>query len=130
VVTPPARRRDHRVKEATMPQFLLLNYLPVDGGPPADEAADQHQRWQRFAQDLVDAGMLISNTGLKGPDAATTVRIRGGETQITDGPFAETKEYLAGYFLIEAPDLDAALKHAEQMPSATWGSVEVRPSWG
>ena len=113
-----------------MPQFLLLNYLPVDGGPPADEATDQHQRWQRFAQDLVDAGLLISNTGLKGPDAATTVRIRGGETQITDGPFAETKEYLAGYFLIEVPDLDAALEHAEQMPSATWGSVEVRPSWG
>ena len=53
-----------------MPQFLLLNYLPVDGGPPADEAADQHQRWQAFAQDLVDAGLLISNTGLKGPDAA------------------------------------------------------------
>ena len=58
------------------------------------------------------------------------MRIRGGETQITDGPFAETKEYLAGYFLIEAPDLDAALEHAEQMPSASWGAVEVRPSWG
>jgi hypothetical protein len=113
-----------------MPQYLLLNYLPVDGGPPPDEAADQHQRWESFARDLVDAGILLQNSGLKGTDAATTLRVRDGETQITDGPFAETKEYLAGYFLIEAPDLDTALKHAAKMPSATWGAVEVRPIWG
>jgi hypothetical protein len=61
---------------------------------------------------------------------ATTVRVRDGETQITDGPFAETKEYFAGYYLIETPDLDVVLEWAARIPSATYGSVEVRPLWG
>jgi hypothetical protein len=58
------------------------------------------------------------------------VQVRDGETQITDGPFAETKEALAGYFLINAPDLDTAIEWAAKIPSASWGSVEVRPVWG
>jgi hypothetical protein len=58
------------------------------------------------------------------------VRVRDGETAVTDGPFAETKEYFAGYFLIEVDDLDAALAWAARVPSATYGSVEVRPLWG
>ena len=62
-------------------------------------------------------------------DAATTVRVRGGATEVTDGPFAETKEYLAGFFLIDAPDLDVALAWAARIPSAEYGSVEVRPVW-
>ena len=57
------------------------------------------------------------------------MRVRDGETQITDGPFAETKELLAGFFLIEAGDLDTALKYAARMPNSTYGSVEVRPTW-
>jgi hypothetical protein len=56
--------------------------------------------------------------------------VRAGETEITDGPFAETKEYLAGYYLIDVPDLDVALGWAARLPSAEYGSVEVRPMWG
>ncbi len=72
----------------------------------------------------------MANRGLAGAETATTVRVRDAETQITDGPFAETKELLAGYFLIDAPDLDTALEYAAKVPSASYGSVEVRPVWG
>ncbi|MBV9942028.1 MAG: hypothetical protein JO262_07880, partial [Solirubrobacterales bacterium] len=60
---------------------------------------------------------------------ATTVRERGGQTQFTDGPFAETKEFLAGYYLVDCADLDTALEHASRMPNIAHGSVEVRPVW-
>ncbi|GAA2269620.1 MULTISPECIES: YciI family protein [Kitasatospora] len=113
-----------------MPKYMLLNYLPTKGGPAPEEMREQHARWMRYDQDLKEAGLFLANDGLAGPDAATTVRVRGGETQLTDGPFAETKEYLAGYFLIEAPDLDVALEWAARMPSSSYGSVEVRPVWG
>ena len=122
-----------------MPQYMLLMYHPSDAGPvnsagqplttPEDWAAER-EKWSTFTKDLADAGLLVSNSGLQGTEAATTVRVRGGETQITDGPFAETKEYLAGYFLIEAEDLDAALKWAARIPSSNYGSTEVRPVWG
>ena len=122
-----------------MPQYMLLMYQPSEGGPrkadgspitePEDWAAER-ARWDGYLQDLKDAGALVANHGLSGTDAATTVRVRDGETAITDGPFAETKEYFAGYFLIEVDDLDAALAWAAKVPSATFGSVEVRPLWG
>jgi hypothetical protein len=122
-----------------MPQYMLLMYHPSDAGPvdssgqplstPEDWAAER-ERWSTFTKDLADAGLLVSNSGLQGTEAATTVRVRDGETQITDGPFAETKEYLAGYFLIEAEDLDTALKWAARIPSSNYGSTEVRPVWG
>ena len=113
-----------------MPQYMLLMYQPVDGGPPPEEMAEQHARWTAYTRELTEAGLLVANNGLGGPDVATTVRVRDGETLITDGPFAETKEYLAGYFLVEASDLDTALEWAARIPSATYGSVEVRPLWG
>jgi hypothetical protein len=108
---------------------MLLMYQPVEG-PPQENMAEQYQQWQSYVQDLTEAGALVHNNGLAGIDAATTVRVRDGETQITDGPFAETKEMLAGYFLVEVEDLDTALKWAARIPSAAWGSVEVRPLWG
>jgi hypothetical protein len=116
-----------------MPRYTLLMYQPADGtGAPAgqDEWAAAQARWQGFLADLTDAGLLVANEGLSGTDAATTVRVRGGATEVTDGPFAETKEYLAGFFLIDAPDLDVALSWAGRIPSAEYGSVEVRPVWG
>jgi hypothetical protein len=113
-----------------MPQYMLLMYQPVDGGPPPEEMPEQHARWARYDQEIKDAGLFVANNGLGGPDLATTVRVREGERQITDGPFAETKEYLAGYYLIDAADLDSALDWAARIPSATYGSVEVRPLWG
>lgn len=113
-----------------MPRYMLLMYQPVDGGPSNEDMAEQHAQWTRFHQDLTDAGLLVANNGLGQPSSATTVRVRDGARQVTDGPFAETKEYLAGYFLIEAPDLDVALEWAARVPSSTYGSTEVRPLWG
>jgi hypothetical protein len=119
--------------------MLLLNH-PDQGDSAAtkgwagelskEELAAEHQRWATYLQDLKDAGAFVSNHGLKGPEAATTVRVRDGETQITDGPFAETKELLGGYFVIEAADLDGAIGWAERAPNVNYGSVEVRPIWG
>ena len=113
-----------------MPEYMLFMYQPVDGGPPTDDWAAAHARWQQFDQDIKDAGAFVHNRGLATTDAATTLRVRDGERQITDGPFAETKEYLAGYYLIDVDDLDAALDWAARIPSVTYGSVEVRPMWG
>lgn len=113
-----------------MPEYVLLMYQPVEGGPPPDQMSEEHAKWTRFDQDIKDAGLFVDNRGLGPLDVATTVRVRDGETQVTDGPFAETKEYFAGYYLIEAPDLDGALEWAARIPSATYGSVEVRPLWG
>jgi hypothetical protein len=112
-----------------MPQYMLMMIHPAEG-PPKEDWAEQNRQWSQFHQDLVDAGVLVCNYGLQGAEAATTVRVRDGETQITDGPFAETKELLAGVFLLDVPDLDAALKYAAQMPNVTYGAVEVRPVWG
>jgi hypothetical protein len=113
-----------------MPDYVLLNYLPADAQFSRDEMAAEHQRWQEWMTELKAAGLFRDNRGLRGVDTATTVRVRDGQRQITDGPFAETKEYLGGYFLIEADDLDTALEYAAKMPSSTRGSVEVRPVWG
>ena len=112
-----------------MPRYMLLMYQPVQARPTGDWS-EQYAKWQRFDQDVKAAGLFVANDGLATTDLATTVRVREGETQITDGPFAETKEYLAGYYLIDASDLDTALEWAARIPSATYGSVEVRPMWG
>jgi hypothetical protein len=112
-----------------MPEYVLLNYQPVESRRSREEMAAEYQLWQSWVQELKAAGVFRDNRGLRGVDAATTVRVRGGQRQITDGPFAETKEYLGGYFLIEADDLDTALEYAAKMPVASYGSVEVRPVW-
>jgi hypothetical protein len=109
-----------------MPQYMLLIYGP-EGALTPDEMAAQMPRWTEYTQGLVDAGVMRSGDALHPADSATTVRVREGDTQIVDGPFAETKETLGGYYVIEVPDLDAALKHAAKMPNISYGSVEVRP---
>jgi hypothetical protein len=109
-----------------MPQYMLLLYAD-------DEQAGQEQRWAdmplwlELTEGLRKAGLLVSNGALHPPDMATTVRVRGGEAEITDGPFAVTKEVLAGYYVLECADLDEALRHAARLPTARHGSVEVRP---
>jgi hypothetical protein len=113
-----------------MPEYVLLNYQPIENPRSSEGMAAEYQLWQGWVQELKDAGLFRDNRGLRGVDAATTVRMRDGRRQITDGPFAETKEYLGGYFLIEADDLDTALEYAAKMPAAAYGSVEVRPVWG
>ena len=70
---------------------------------------------------------MINGAPLEGTEAAKTVRVRGGDTQLSDGPFAETKEILGGYYLVDVPDLDAALAWAAKIPNVGYGCVEVRP---
>ena len=113
-----------------MPEYVLFSCLPTDRQPTQEDMAAEYPKWQEFLEGLKDAGVFVDNRGLQGADVATTVRVRDGETLITDGPFAETKEALAGYFLIRVDDLDTALKYAALMPSAEYGAVEVRPVWG
>lgn len=72
-------------------------------------------------------GVLLGGDGLQGVETATSLRIRSGKMETMDGPFAETKEHLGGYYLIEVADLDAALKYAQAVPSASFGTIEVRP---
>ena len=85
------------------------------------------QGYTAFTAMLQEAGALIAGDALQGVETATTVRIRNGQVLHTDGPFAETKEQLGGYYLVEAPDLDTALGYAAQIPTSKTGSIEVRP---
>jgi hypothetical protein len=110
---------------------MLLIYNPADAGDPTPEQMQEiGSRYDAYTQSLVDAGVLVGGDALERVDTATTVRERDGQTQFTDGPFAETKEFLAGYYLLNCPDLDTALDHATRLPAVGFGgSVEVRPVW-
>src|SRR5690349_13204405 len=81
----------------------------------------------KFGEDAGKAGVLLGGEGLEPTAAATTVRVRDGERMLTDGPYAETKEQLGGYYLLECKDLDDALTWAAQIPEAKTGAIEVRP---
>ena len=80
-----------------------------------------------FSEQLASYGTPFSGDPLAPPDSATTVRVKNGETLVTDGPFAETKEWFSGYYILDVESLDQALMAAGMIPSAKWGSVEVRP---
>lgn len=105
-----------------MPQYMLLIYPPADVPHP-----NRLDRWQAFNEALQADGALVASGRLQDVDSATAVRVRDGETLISDGPFAETKEYLAGFYLVECEDLDAALAYAARMPLEDYGTAEVRP---
>ena len=110
-----------------MAQYMLLINIPSAGSPSPDEGGPSTEDWFRYTQELQGAGVMVAGDALELVESATTVRVRDGETLITDGPFAETKEVLGGYYIVDVPDLDAALKWAAKMPNITYGSVEVRP---
>ena len=110
-----------------MPQYMLLIYSPTDGGPSPEEMQAEFPKWQEYTQSLIDAGVMTAGDALEPIDTATTVRVRDGETVVTDGPFAETKEVLGGYYILDVADLDEALKWAAKIPNVTYGSTEVRP---
>jgi len=113
-----------------MPQYMLLIYNPADGEPTPEQLQEIGSRYDSYTQSLQDAGVFVGGDALERVDIATTVRERDGQTQFTDGPFAETKEVLAGYYLLNCPDLDTALDHASRLPAVAFGgSVEVRPVW-
>jgi hypothetical protein len=110
-----------------MSRYMLLVYQEeLDPAEQAEHEADLPMLVE-FFRSLREAGLLVGIQRLRSPDTATSVRVRGGETEITDGPFAVTKEYLAGYFILDCPDLDEALKQAARFPSARYATVEVRP---
>jgi hypothetical protein len=112
-------------------QYLLLIYhneaeLPADGADGAG-ARKMNDEYRVFTQSIIQGGQFKAGDALKRTSTATTVRVRNGKTMTTDGPFAETREQLGGYYLIEAKDLDEAIAIAARVPSAKAGSVEVRP---
>lgn len=90
-------------------------------------AGDYWGAWTAYSAAVAGSGVMVSGNGLQPPSTATTVRVRGGERQVQDGPFSDSKEMLGGYFIIDVPDLDAALDWAARSPAAEYGSVEVRP---
>jgi hypothetical protein len=109
-----------------MPQYMLLICNPPEGLSP-EAAAAEHPQWMAYTQALSEAGAFVSGDALQPVTTAATVRVRGDERLVSDGPFAETKEALAGYYVIDVADRDAALDWAARIPSAVRGSVEVRP---
>ena len=110
-----------------MPKYMLLLYADEPDAKEREEREGELPVWRQFTDSLREAGLLLGSDRLHPVDSATTVRVRNGETEIMDGPFAVTKEYLGGYYLLECADLDEALEQAVRMPLARYGSVEVRP---
>jgi hypothetical protein len=110
-------------------RYMLLIYSdPVaDAKMTAEDGERMHGEYMTFTQELVDKGAMVAGDALQGADTATTVRLRNGSTTTTDGPFAETKEVLGGYYIVECDDLDGAIEWAAKIPGARLGSVEVRP---
>ena len=90
---------------------------------------DRLAQYGAFSEDVVSKGIMAGGARLRPTDAATTVRVRNSETLTTDGPFAETKEALGGFFILECADLDEAIGYAARIPSSVVGSIEVRPVW-
>ncbi|MCK8464516.1 YciI family protein [Aliiroseovarius sp. S1339] len=110
-------------------QYMLLIYGQEGTGPQpgTDEFGPFMQGYMDFTQKMKDAGKLVSGDALQPIATATTVAVRDGKSETLDGPFAETKEQLGGYYLLDCPDLDDALKCAAEIPTAKYGRVEVRP---
>lgn len=96
---------------------------------PEADAAKHYEEYREFTDSIRKSGHLVSVNRLKPPADATTVRVRQGKVSTTDGPYAETKEQLGGYYLIDVPDLDAALSWATRCPGASHGAIEVRAIW-
>jgi hypothetical protein len=111
-------------------QYLLLIYGPEpDESTPREAIAAMMTQYAAFTQEVRDRGAFIAAEALQPVATATTVRVRDGQTVTTDGPFAETKELLGGFYLIDARDLDEAIELAAKIPAAREGSIEVRPIW-
>ncbi|HYT62730.1 MAG TPA: YciI family protein [Gemmatimonadales bacterium] len=112
-------------------KYLCLIYQEEkqEANVPRDEIQKAKADFRAFTEDIKKTGNYVGSHGLQHTDTATTLRVRNGKLSTTDGPFAETKEQLGGYFLIDAKDLNEAISIAARIPSAKWGSVEVRPVW-
>lgn len=108
-------------------QYMLLIYSePAPADAPQTSPEDM-KPWFDYDEALREAGAYVRGDPLHGPETATSVRVRDGEATLTDGPFAETKEVLGGYYIVDVDDLDAANDWAAQCPAAVYGTIEVRP---
>jgi hypothetical protein len=111
-------------------QYAILFY---ETGSDFDQRQDPARQqaywgaWSSYVKAIQESGIVVSGAGLMPPGAATTLRMKGDQRRVQDGPYADTKEQLGGLFVIEVPDLDAALAWAARSPSAAGGAVEVRP---
>jgi len=111
-------------------RYLLLIYTAEATEPPPPEVmAAEMKAYGAFTEDIRKRGLMQAGEALEPTATATTVRVRDGETVTTDGPFAETKEALGGFYLVDARDLDEAIELAARIPAAKHGSIEVRPIW-
>jgi hypothetical protein len=110
-------------------QYMILIYEDEKqfASLPEEEMNKVFAQYMQYSKDLATAGVLRGGAALQPIATATTVRVRGGKTATTDGPFAETKEQLGGYYVLEVANLDEAIKWAAKCPGAPSGSIEVRP---
>jgi hypothetical protein len=117
-----------RPKGARM-RYMLLIYgdEQAQAGISEADAAVQYEAYNSFTKDIVDRGLMQGGDALQPTSTATTVRVRNDETLTTDGPFAETKEQLGGFYIVDCKDLDEAIATAAKIPGARNGSIEVRP---
>jgi hypothetical protein len=119
----------HESGHPIMRYALLIHYpQPTPSNLSEDQIKEGMAAFQAYARALDDAGVLRSAEVLQTIDNATSVSVKQGKLQVQDGPFADTKEAFAGIFMLDVPDLDAALAWAEKCPAAHWGTVEIRPS--
>ena len=113
-----------------MKYILLLYSNEAQWGTMSPEAQKQGvAAYGAYTEALNAAGVRVGSNRLRNTDTATTVKIVNGETKVLDGPYADTKEQVGGYFLIDVPDLDSALSWAASCPGASHGTIEVRPIW-
>lgn len=109
-------------------KYALLIYSSEAAGPQSEEEMmAEMPSWFAYTEELNQANANLGGEALLPAATATTVKVRDGKRVTTDGPFAETKEVLGGFYIVEAADLDAALAWAEKIPAAPYGSIEVRP---
>jgi hypothetical protein len=118
-----------RKKEIPMHYMMQFYESPEERRKPTDpaQAGAYWGSWQAYIGALAQSGAMVSGNVLRPPEAATTLRVENGTRHVVDGPFADTKEMLGGYVILDVPDLDAALEWAAQAPCVTGGSVEIRP---
>ena len=111
-----------------MKYALLIYYDQVARAQTTQEEQEaSYQAYTEFGNEIERRGVLIDGRGLEPTTSATTIRVRNGKHLITDGPFVETKEQLAGFYLLDCKDLDEAIELATMIPSAIHGSIEIRP---
>jgi hypothetical protein len=112
-------------------EYLLMIYLKEDAWSKMTQAEQEQgmAAYLAFGEAMTKSGVLKGSNRLRPTSTATTVRVTDGKSLVLDGPYIESKEQLAGYYLIDAPDLDAAISWAAQCPAASHGIVEVRPIW-